>query len=140
MFQALSQKTIEEMDSIGHILITVKSGWETAGTWSSQPHNISYCLGGHSKEHIFTCYILKESATVQVTSIEATELISDKKCLVDAYLVLALKGLMDYAKYICCDRLIVDSWIPSIIDHMLDLGFTTQPRGSFSSIRGIKKL
>jgi len=70
----------------------------------------------------------------------ATELIADKKGLVDAYTYLALKGMVDFTRTMQATRLIVDSFIPALADHMLDLGFHVTPKGMSGGCRGCKTL
>ena len=140
MYQALSPKVLEEMSEVGMAVITVKEGWEGVGNWSSKPSWISYCLGHHTQEHIFSCYVTKENRVLQVSNIEATELIADKKCLVDAYLMVALLGLIDHGRMVGCKMLVIDTWLGCAIDHMLDLKFNIQKSMTFCSIRGHKNL
>ena len=142
MYKAFSPSIIEEMEERGNIVITVKPGWEQTQPWSSKPSYISYWLGTHH-ERIFSCYVAQEktAAVVQVTNMEATKLISDKKALVDAYMYITLKGLIEYAKSAEAERLIVDSYIPAAADHMLDLGFYITPKGSLAGgSRGCKTI
>jgi len=126
------------MSSRGHISITVKKGWENVITWSSTPGFISYRLGVNT-EHIFSCYITRGEKTVQLSNIEPTELIASQKSLVDAYIYVALKGVISLAGNIGAKRLVLDSSIPAIANHMLDMGFNVTPRGTSGS-RGCKLL
>ena len=141
MYRALSPSVLEEMAGRGNILLTIKHGWEHQTPWTATPSFISYCIGT-TREHIFICYSSRESTVMQISNIEATELISDEKSLVDAYMYVALKGLINLAESSRVKRLIVDSFIPSTADHMLDLGFYITPRGSFSGAgsRGCKTI
>jgi len=141
MYRALSPSVLEEMTERGNILLTIKPGWEQGTPWTASPSFVSYCIGTN-QEHIFTCYSSRENTVMQVTNMEATKLISDKKSLVDAYMYVALKGLIDLAKDREVKRLIVDSFIPSAADHMLDLGFYITPKGAFScgGSRGCKTI
>jgi len=139
MYKALSPSVLEEMEERGDIVVTIKNGWDQGVRWSTKPHNISYCIGT-SLERIFTCYISKESATVQITNIEPTKLISANKGLIDAYMYVALKGLMKFAKELNTRRLIIDSYIPASADYMLDLGFSVTSKGLGSGARGCKTL
>lgn len=141
MYKAFSPSVLKEMTERGNILLTIKPGWEQATPWNASPSFISYCMGTN-REHIFTCYFSQESTVMQVTNIEATKLISDKKSLVDAYMYVALKGLVELAENKKVQRLIVDSFISAAADHMLDLGFYITPKGAFSSTgsRGCKTI
>ncbi len=141
MYKAFSPSVLKEMMERGNVLLTVKPGWEGSTPWNPCPSFISYCIGTN-REHIFTCYSSQESTVMQITNIEATKLISDKKSLVDAYMYVALKGLLDIAEDKEVKRLIIDSFISSAADHMLDLGFYITPKGAFSSTgsRGCKTI
>jgi hypothetical protein len=139
MYKAFSPTVLAEMEDRGNILITVKPGWEGGGDWISKPSYISYCIGTE-REHIFTCYLSHESKAVQVSNMEATGLISDNKALVDAYMCIALKGLVVFAKSLNARRLLVDSFIPATADYMLDLGFYVTSKGLSAGARGCKTL
>lgn len=141
MFKALPPAVLEEMLEAGEILLTVKAAWEGASVWSAVPNFISYCIGTE-RTHIFTCYCLREGVTLQLTNMEPTKLISGEKPLVDAYMYVALKGLIEFANSLGIERLIIDSYVPSAADYMLDLGFYITPKGTFSSggVRGYKIL
>ena len=139
MYKAFGPAVLAEMEERGNILITVKPGWEAGGDWISKPSFISYCIGTN-REHIFTCYISQESKAVQISNMEATKLISDKKALVDAYVYVALKGLVGFARSLDARRLLVDSFIPAAADYMLDLGFYVTSKGLSAGARGCKTL
>lgn len=139
MYKSFSQSVLEEMEERGGILLTIKPGWEQSTEWCAQPFFISYCMG-LQREHIFSCYLSKENGAIQIVNLEATELIKDKKSLVDAYMYVTLKGLIKHAKNMGATRLIVDSYIPATADHMLDLGFYITPKGMTGGARGCKKL
>jgi hypothetical protein len=123
------------MNEVGAVSITIAKGWENAGSWSSIPAFIAYWLGPES-EHIFSCYYTRGRKTLQLTDLEATGLIKDKKALVDAYLYVAIKGIINNAKTMGLQRLIIDSYIPSVVDHMLDLGFRITPKSAFGAAGG----
>lgn len=141
MYKAFSPSVLKEMEEHGNILITVKSGWEQTNKWSAKPSYVSYCIGA-KREHIFSCYMSQETNTIQITNMKATRLISDKKALIDAYMYIALKGLIEFARDTGVERLIVDSPISAAADYMLDLGFYVMPKGKFSTSgsRGCKRL
>ena len=139
MYKAFSPSVLEEMEERGDISLTVKSGWEHANKWTAQPFFISYCIGSE-REHIFSCYFSQESTVIQITNIEPTKLIADKKALVDAYMYITLKGLIGYAENAGVSRLIIDSYISAAADHMLDLGFYVTPKGISGGSRGCKRL
>jgi len=139
MYKAFGPAVLAEMEERGNILITVKPGWEGGGDWISKPSYISYCMGTN-REHIFTCYLSQESKSIQIANMEATKLISDRKGLVDAYVYVALKGLVKFAKSLNASRLLVDSFIPATADYMLDLGFYVTSKGLSAGARGCKTL
>jgi len=139
MYRAFSPTVLKEMEDRGNILVTVKPGWEGGGEWISKPSFISYCIGT-GREHIFTCYLSQESKSIQISNMEATKLISDKKALVDAYMYVALKGLVKFARSLNARRLLVDSFIPATADYMLDLGFYVTSKGLSAGARGCKTL
>ena len=139
MYKAFAPEIIKKMEENGSIVITIKPGWEHVGNWACAPSNISYWLGSQ-RERIFTCYLSRESSTVQITNVAATRLIADKKGLVDAYMYLALKGMIEFAKTAGVKRLIVDSFIPALADHMLDQEFHITPKGLSGGCRGCKTL
>ena len=117
-----------------------RPGWELQGGWSSKPAFILYWIG-YESERIVSCYWSREGKTTQITQIEPDSLIIDNKALIDAYLYVALKGLILEADKSRMKRLIVDSYIPSIVDHMLDLGFSITAKGlSMPGGRGCKIL
>jgi len=125
------------MEELGHIIITAKNGWENV--WNMQPSFISYNIDIAS-ERIFSCYYSKSGNQVQITNLEALKLISDDKAMVDAYLFLAIKGLIRFTNNIGAKRLVVDSFIPAAADHMLDLGFYVVCKGLSNGSRGCKTL
>jgi len=137
MFKALSPSVIDEMVEAGNITVTIKPGWEDQGHWLAKPANIVYILG-YNEEAIFTCYYQRSGSTLQITNVEPAKLIGDRKSLVDAYLYVALKGLVDMANSIKLKRLVIDSYIPALADHMLDLGFNVTARGLASGSRGCR--
>lgn len=137
MYKSLSPSVLEEMTKRGSAVITVKGGWETTSAWVSIPGFITYCLGDN-REHIFRCYMSRETNTIQITNVEATKLIADKKSLVDAYMYVALKGVIKFAESMRVKRLIFDSYIPSAADHMIDLGFRITSKGLSGGSRGLK--
>ena len=139
MYKAFSPSVLAEMEDRGNILITVKPGWEGGGEWIAKPSFISYCIGVE-REHIFTCYLSQETKAIQVSNMEATKLISDNKALVDAYMYVALKGLVEFATSQDARRLLVDSFIPASADYMLDLGFYVTSKGLSAGSRGCKTL
>ncbi len=130
MYQALPDSILEKMRDEGRVDVKIKKGWETAGpsSWQSIPHDISYGYGDY-QEKVFTCYISVDGNTAQITNIEPTEIIKDKRKLVDAYMYVVIYGLIGYCKVIGKKRLIIDSWEPSVIDHMVDHGFYISPKG-----------
>ena len=77
---------------------------------------------------------------MQITNVVATKLIADKKGLVDAYTYIALKGMIEFAKNMKSQRIIVDSYIPSLADYMLDFEFHITPKGLSGGCRGCKIL
>ena len=141
MYRTLAPSVLKEMEECGNVVLTVKPGWEQVNQWSSKPSYISYCIGTR-REHIFTCYMSQENTTIQITNMEATKLIANNKALIDAYMYVTLKELIDFAETQQVKRLIVDSFISSAADHMLDLGFYVTPKGTFSAngSRGCKTI
>jgi len=139
MFKTLSPTAIEEMDKLGDINISIKSGWEEQGDWQAKPAHVVYWIG-YTSEDIFTCYYSRESRTLQITNIEPTSLIGNQKALVDAYLYIAIKGIIGMAEKIRVKRLIIDSFLPPTADHLLDLGFHVTSKGLSSGARGCKDL
>jgi len=141
MYKALSPAVVREMGERGEIIVTVKSGWEQSGGWVAKPGFISYCLAT-TQERIFSCYITYEGDTIQITNLEPTELIAGQKQLVDAYMHVAICGIIKHGLMLRFKRLIVDSHIPAITDHLLDLGFFITAKGAFSGsgARGFKLL
>ena len=137
MYKSLSKSVLEEMTERGNTVVTIKAGWEMSSAWMSIPGYITYCLGGN-REHIFRCYVSREHNTIQITNVEATKLISDKKSLVDAYMYVALKGVVKFAENLRAKRLIFDSYIPAAADHMIDLGFRITSKGLSGGSRGLK--
>jgi len=134
MYKSFSPSVLKEMEKRGHIQITAKNGWEQV--WSAQPSFISYCIG-NTYERIFSCYYSGYDDQIQITSIEAMDLISKNKGLIDAYMYLAIKGIIRLANNIGVKYVVVDSFISSAADHMLDLGFRV---GLSNGSRGCKKL
>jgi len=140
MYKAISSSIIKEMLDAGDTYVSIKKGWEHSSGWSAKPSYIIYALGPE-RERIFSCYFFRERDTIQITNLEATKLISDQKALVDAYMYIALVGLIEFSKNLGVKRLIVDSYIPSIADHMLDLGFQITAKGfGRAGGRGIKNI
>jgi len=137
MYKSLSPYVVREMDERGHILLTTKAGWEN--NWCAMPSHISYNIGTES-EHIFRCYFSQQMGAIQITNVEATDLISDNKALVDAYMYIAIKGMVDFAGTFKVKRLVFDSFIPAAADHMLDLGFYITAKGLDGGSRGYKIL
>lgn len=138
MYKSLSPSVLEEMVERGNILVTVKPGWEQTSGWNAKPSFISYTTG-YDREHIFTCYFVCDSHSVQITDVEPTKLIYGEKALVDAYMYVTLKGLVEFANNLGANRLIFDSIIPAA-DHMLDLGFNVTSKGISGGSRGCKSL
>lgn len=138
MYKALSPSVLKEMTDDGLVFLTIQSGWEPSSPWSAKPHHICYQLGT-DHEHIFSCYYMLSGRTVRITNIKAAKIISKERALIDAYMYIALKGLIRIAKEMGAVKLVVDSQIPSIADHMLDLGFIS---GAFSTTgcQGFKTL
>lgn len=127
MFKAFAPAVVKEMEEQGTVELVVKPGWESSvGNGSSKPGFISYCIG-IEREHIFSCYFSDGGHYLQVTNIKPTSLISSERALVDAYMKVTLKGLIEVAKAIEKKRLIVSSMEPSLVDHMLDLKFKIAP-------------
>lgn len=141
MYKTLAPSVIKEMEECGNIVLTIKPGWEQGNLWSARPSYISYCMGTRH-EHIFTCYMSQGGETIQLTNMAPTELISNNKALIDAYMHIALKGLIGYAKTQGIKRLIIDSFTSSAADHMLGLGFYVTSKGTFNSSgsRGCKTI
>lgn len=137
MFKSLAPSVFKEMSEAGAIVITIKRGWEDAGDWSAKPCFINYCIG-NSMERVFSCYISYSNKAAQVTDIKPTDLISSQKSLVDAYLHIAIVGVERYIRAMRMRRLVVDSSLPCMVDHLLDLGFEITRRGNGS--RGLKSL
>ena len=137
MYKSLSASVLKEMTERGNTTITIKAGWETSSAWVSIPGFITYCLGGNL-EHIFRCYMSREHDSIQITNVEPTELIADKKALVDAYMYVALKGVVKFAEDMRVKRLIFDSYVPAAADHMIDLGFRITSKGLSGGSRGLK--
>lgn len=128
MYKAFAPSVVKELEERGNIIVTIKSGWEQDdGGWLCKPCFVTYCIGS-ALEHIFSSYLSNEMNTVQFANIEATEVISGNKPLVDAYMYVALKGLIEFAKNLKKKRLVIDSYIPAVADHMLDLGFYITPK------------
>jgi len=128
MYKPLSDEVMRQLEDVGDVVITIKPGWETSGQWTAKPAYINYYRGTMG-ERIFRCYYDESGDTLSITHVEATKMIGDKKALVDGYLFVALKGLINHASSNGKKRLIVESYIPAIADHMLDLGFSLQPKG-----------
>ena len=137
MYKTLSPETLKEMEERGHIMVSFKEGWETCSPWSSKPAYLYYCLGSE-RERIFTCYISTADATTQITNLEATKVISGEKALVDAYMYVALKGLIRFARNNQSRRLVIDSYISATADYMLDMGFRITAIGSAPSVGGAR--
>ena len=139
MYKSLSTSVLREMEERGDILVTIKPGWEQSGGWQAKPSFISYAVG-YDREHIFGCYFMQENNTIQISDVEPTKLISNEKSLVDAYIYITLKGLIEFANNLGAKRLIFDSLIPAAADHMLDLGFNITSKGISGGTRGCKLL
>lgn len=138
MYKSFSPGVLKEMKNRGEIIITIRPGWENAAQWSYIPGFISYCIG-QNREHIFSCYISKDTETVQLTNIVPTKLINENKSLIDAYMYVAIKGLMELTEGMGAKRLVIDSLLPAAADHMLDAGFSVTPKGPVGT-RGCKTL
>jgi hypothetical protein len=136
MFKTFGSDVIDEMVESGSISISIKEGWEIANRWNSTPAFITYCMGMGFVERVFSCYYTVEGNTLQVDNIEATEIIANRKALVDAYLYVALKGLIEFAQSRGHKRLVVDSHIPYIIDHLIELKFSASSKGLMAGGRG----
>ena len=145
MYKAFSPIVIKEMETHGNISLTIKSGWEQVNAWSAKPSHICYWMGDY-QEYIFDCYSSQEKTVMEIGNLKATEIISDKDALVDAYMYLTLKGLIDLAEIVGVKRLIVSSYISATADYMLDLGFYVTHNkillsgGSSGESRGCKTL
>lgn len=122
MYKACSPTILEDMEKNGKIIISIKEGYEMSGAWTAKPINIFYYIG-NIKERIFECYYHERNKVVQITNIKPTQLIADQSNLVDGYMYIVLKGLIEFAKSTNAKKIIVDSKISSITDHMLDLNF-----------------
>ena len=138
MYKSFSASVLKQMEERAEIMVTVKEGWTSITKWSSTPGFISYCLGVN-REQIFSCYITREESIFQISCVEPTELIKGQKSLVDAYIYVALRGLIKFANNMGVRQLVFDSYIPAAADHMLDMGFVLTPRGIPGS-RGCKIL
>ena len=130
MYKQLKLSAVKELEESGLIVLTIKDGWEHSGVRQALPYNINYQIGVDS-ERIFSCYVHMYGETIEVTNIEPTSIISDHKNLVDAYLGIAIQGVIDYAESMGRSRIIVSSCITSAPEHMADKGFTLVPKGLF---------
>lgn len=142
MFRALSPSVFKDLREQGTIVLTIKRGWESAGAWSAKPCFVNYCIG-NSQERIFSCYMSFSRKAAQVTNITPTELISSQKSLIDGYLYIALTGIERYMRAMRMKRLVVDSCVPCMVDHLVDLGFEVTVGDKVTAGRkvlGFKKL
>lgn len=137
MYKSLSPAVLREMEERGNVTLTTKPGWEQA--WTMVPSFVSYNIGTQ-RERIFKCYLSINTGAIQITDIEPTAVINKNKALIDAYMYLAVKGLIRYAISLKARQLVLDSYAPSIADHMLDLGFKVTCRGESLGARGCKSL
>jgi hypothetical protein len=130
MYKALSAVTVKELEETGKILLLVKKGWEMHH-WAGCPHHIYYRIGTR-QECIFDCYVSIHNDVMSISNIKPTKLIVSEPSLVDAYLFIALKEMIEYASSLKIKKLIVDSAVTSMAEHLVDLGFTPSPRSTFS--------
>lgn len=128
MFREMRASALADLVRLGDVNITIKQGWDAGVSWQSTPAYINYWIG-YESERIFKCYLTSDGDSLQVAHIEPTSLIKDVAKLVDAYLYAAVKGLIDECHRRGKRRLVVDSYIPSVVDHMVDLGFNVNSKG-----------
>lgn len=124
MFKPLSIPAFKDLRNAGYVIILVKKGWE-ARPWSSCPHNVYFRIAT-DQEKIFTCYVSVENGfgkTMTISNVEPTSLIKGETSLVDAYLRIAIEGMIEHAQNLSMGRLVLMSPLTLAIDHMLDLGF-----------------
>lgn len=130
MYKQLSSTAVKELEESGCIILTIKAGWEPGSVRQALPYNINYQIGV-DLERIFRCYLHIYEETVEVTNVEPAPMISDQENLVDAYLGIAIQGIVKYAKSLSKSHVVISSRIPSAAEHLADKGFTLVPRGLF---------
>lgn len=128
MYRSISPLVLKELEESGDVVFSVKNVQFAQSTpWVSVPHKISFLIGPEC-EHIFDCLIQKYDNQIYVSQIEIAGLLrKEEQGLVDAYLYLTIKKLIKFAKVLGKSQLIIDSYIPSTAEHLLDLGFYLYP-------------
>ena len=140
MFKQLAPSIVEEMRRDGKIVLTVKHGWETSSEMHAIPYKINMCIGDQL-EHLFSCYLYSHTNTIAISCIYPSPLIADKKNLIDGYLDLAIDGIIRFTKLNEKRRVIIDSDIKCIVDHLLHYRFKiVDIKNNAKSIMGILTL
>lgn len=141
MFKQLSPSVTEELKVDGRVVLTVKSGWETASMINSIPYKINLYIGT-DVEHMFNCYLQDYSSTLLASNITPAPAIAAQKSIIDSYLYLAIDGLIHFAKMHDKNRVIVDTTIKCAADHLPHYGFKlfSETTDNINSIQGILSL
>jgi hypothetical protein len=140
MFKQLSPSAVEKMRAEGKIMLTVLTGWEMVTTLHAVPFKINMCIG-NQLDHIFNCYLYSHAKTIVISDIEPSSAIVGKKRVIDGYLDLAIDGIVKYAKMQNAARVLVDSRIKCLADHLPQYGFKIiEVEDNTKSIKGILTL
>ena len=122
MFKQLSPSIMEKMKTDGRIVLTVKSGWETATEMDALPYKINLYMKNET-EHLFNCYLQINVSTIAATNITPSSSISGQKNIIDCCLYLAIDGLVKFAKIHRKNRIIIDTNLRCAADHLPHYGF-----------------
>lgn len=137
MFKQLAPSAVEKMRTEGRIILTVQTGWEASTNMCAIPYKINICIGDQL-DHIFNCYLFLHQKTLVISDITSVSTITADKKVVDGYLDLAIDGIIKFAKIQNATRIIVDSYIKCMADHLPNYGFKIiKTKGDIRTIKGI---
>lgn len=139
-----SPETIAKVKEGCDILITTPSGWEGASPWMSTPTNVYITERGNqtNKVKVFTCYmtLYQNSLLISLLKDLGSKALGPAKeinrALMEAYLLKFLEGLIPYAASAGAKSVVVESYLPMIVDAFLEKGFKVLKKNSFSNVYG----
>ena len=143
MFEELNKDMSERLKDLVEIDLTPKEGWEAElrGSWSSIPTFIVARIGRDS-QNLFECYTSIYDSNLDLTRLKPTKWTGGQdKSLVHFYLGLAMVHMEKLARSYGSKRILFDTQMSFIYDHIMDLGYKLVPKTAYSdSIMAYKEL
>lgn len=141
MFNSLRKSDADKLRADINMSLVTKEGWSDVSmmtTWHSIPSYILGCVGTE-RQILFSCYSSMYDKNLDVTLIEpAPSLMKMGKSYTDFYLGIAIEDLQRFAKSGDFRRILLETYLPSAYDHLLDHNFVVLPRTD--KVQGYKKL